>query len=75
MLPAGFVKDNNGNVTFFKETKVFLGNRMSSDKRREIIDICKEKRIPYTGMVCKQNAFEMEECRELCENCRLLCNN
>ena len=31
-------KEADYNVKFFPITKVFLGNRMSSDKRKEIID-------------------------------------
>ena len=69
LLPNGSLGDDN-NVEFFPVTKVFLGNRMSPAKRKEIMAICKEKGVPYAGVVCRQNAFEMEECPYLCESCR-----
>lgn len=57
------------NFKFFDITKVYLGNRMNKENRKEIIDICKNKKIPYIG-VTKDNAkFKMKECEQLCENC------
>ena len=54
---------------FFPITKVFLGNRMSAARRKEIIDICKDKGIPYAGVIRSQETFDMKECDTLCENC------
>jgi len=54
---------------FFPITKVYLGNRMSKDRREEIIGICKRKGIPYVGVIRSPELFEMQECDTLCENC------
>ncbi len=51
----------NFNIKFFPITKVFLGNRMSADKQKEIINICNEKNIPYVNVVKNPNIFEMQE--------------
>lgn len=61
------------NLKFFPITKVFLGNRMSSDKRKEIIQICNERKIPYIGIKKNKDFFEMQECEIQCEKC--LMNN
>ena len=60
---SGFTKK------FFPITKVYLGNRMSPNRRKEIIDICKQKGIPYIGVTRSPDLFEMQECDTLCENC------
>lgn len=54
---------------FFPITKVYLGNRMLPKRRKEIIAICKRKGIPYIGVTRSTDLFEMQECKELCENC------
>ena len=54
---------------FFPITKVFLGNRMPAARRKEIIDICKDKGIPYAGVIRSQETFDMKECNSLCEEC------
>lgn len=54
---------------FFPITKVFLGNRMEIKERKKIIDICKRKNIPYTGVLRSRDYFEMKECEYSCENC------
>lgn len=56
-------------VPFFPITKVFLGNRMPQVARKEIIQICHEKQIPYIGVTRKSNVFEMQECIVKCEDC------
>ncbi len=72
LLPLGNnCKDYN--LKFFPITKVFLGNRMSMDKRKEIIQICTERKIPYIGMKKNKDFFEMQECEIQCEKC--LMNN
>lgn len=57
------------NVKFFPITKVFLGNRMSIENRRKIIDICKKRNIPYIGVTRNPNIFEMQDCTIKCEDC------
>lgn len=57
------------NVDFFPITKVFLGNRMSRENRREIIEICNNRNIPYVGVMRNPNIFEMQDCIVKCEDC------
>lgn len=61
--------DDNFNCRFFKIKKVFLGNRMDTQNRLEIIDICKRKQIPYVGVTIAPDKYEMSDCKQLCENC------
>ena len=68
LLPYG-IKDKDYNVEFFPITKVYLGNKMSKENRKEIISICKDKGIPYTGVKRSSTQFEMQDCEILCENC------
>ena len=68
LLPKGEHKDNY-NIEFFPITKVFLGNRMTTQNRKIIIEICKKRGIPYVGVIRSPNIFEMQECGMLCENC------
>lgn len=69
LLPMRCEKISDYNVEFFPITKVFLGNRMSPEKRREIIGICNDKNIPYVGVMRNPNVFEMQECGIKCEDC------
>ena len=69
LLPLNNKNESNYNVKFFPITKVFLGNRMEAYKRKELIDICKEKNIPYIGVKKNKDFFEMQECETKCENC------
>lgn len=71
ILPPNYtnLKESNYKIDFFPITKVFLGNRMSSDKRKEIIEICNRKTIPYVGVSRSQEFFEMQDCKIKCENC------
>ena len=62
-------KQVNYNIEFFTITGVFLGNRMSNIKRREIIEICKERNIPYIGVKRNANVFWMSDCEIKCEDC------
>lgn len=62
-------------VSFFPITKVFLGNRMPHDARKEVIDICHERNIPYIGVTRNPDVFEMQECANKCENCPHYTNN
>jgi hypothetical protein len=69
LLPSGRKIMTDFKVEFYPITKVFLGNRMHSEKRKEIIDICHDKAIPYVGVKRNQNLYEMQDCQVLCENC------
>lgn len=70
LLPLGQKRETKDYcVPFFPITKVFLGNRMPPDARKEIIEICHEKNIPYIGMTRNPNIFEMQECSIQCEDC------
>lgn len=42
---------------------------MKNDQRKEIIEICKRKGIPYVGVVKKNEKYHMMECGKLCEEC------
>ena len=61
--------DDHDNCQFFKIKKVYLGHDMSPEDRKEIIQICKEKNIPYIGVTIADNCFEMRDCDVLCEDC------
>lgn len=63
------ITDKNYNCKFFKIKKVYLGNKMSAENRLEIIDICKSKGIPYTGVTIAPDQFNMRDCSILCEDC------
>lgn len=69
LLPMGKQQPLDYNVRFFPITKVFLGNRMSPEKRYEIIKLCKERSIPYVGVMRNPNIFEMQDCGIKCEDC------
>lgn len=75
LLPLKNEKEADYNVKFFPITKVFLGNRMPTDKRKELIDICKEKNIPYVGVKKNKDLFEMQECEMKCEDCPIYVRN
>ncbi len=66
------ITDKYYNCEFFKIKKVYLGNKMQSDDRKEIIEICKSKGIPYTGVIIAPDRFEMKDCNMLCEDCERL---
>lgn len=57
------------NVPFFPITKVFLGNRMANKDKADIIEICKQRKIPYIGVTRSKDVFEMRDCDILCEKC------
>ena len=63
------ITDENYNCKFFKIKRVYLGNKMSAKDRLEIIDICKNKGIPYTGVTIAPDQFSMRDCGILCEDC------
>ena len=69
VLPRKYEKTDDYNVKFFPISKVFLGNRMHYDRRKELINICHEKNIPYIGVKRKASVFEMEDCELECEDC------
>lgn len=57
------------NCRFYPISKVCLGEKMTADKRKEIIDICKSKGIPYVGLTRDSEKYQMTECNVLCEDC------
>ena len=69
LLPLTNKNSSDYNIPFFPITKVFLGERMPNDKRRQIIDICNSKGIPYIGVKKNPLLFEMQDCEIKCENC------
>ncbi len=64
-----FLSDDTYHCKFFKISRVYLGNRMQPRERKQIIEICKKKNIPYVGMIIAYDWFEMIECPMLCEKC------
>ena len=60
---------NDYNCKFYPITKVYLGVNMKNDQRREIIDICKRRGIPYVGVVRNNERYQMMECEKKCEEC------
>lgn len=58
---------NDYNVEFFPITKVYLGNRMERERRREIMDFCNDSNIPYVGVMKNSDVYEMQECSLKCE--------
>ncbi len=59
---------DNYNCKFYPITRVYLGVNMKNDQRKEIIDICKRKEIPYVGVVRNNERYQMMECENLCED-------
>ena len=60
---------NDYNCAFFKIKKVYLGNKMDVQERLKVIEICKQKQIPYVGITIMPNRYEMMDCGQLCERC------
>lgn len=76
LISIGKMLADDYNCEFFKISKVYLGNRMSKEDRKQIIDICRRKNIKYVGIIHKNDMFELTECIGLCENCnRFKLNN
>lgn len=61
--------DHNYNCIFYPISKVYLGQKMQITQRKEIIDICKSKGIPYIGVIQSNEEYKMKDCNGLCENC------
>jgi hypothetical protein len=61
--------DSSYNCRFFKIKKVYLGNRMPPEDRIKIIQICKDRGIPYAGVTIASDRFMMNDCAILCEDC------
>ncbi len=74
LIPMQCKNTEDYNIKFFPITKVFLGNTMPNEERKEIIEICKERNIPYIGVTRKAEVFEMQECSVLCEDCQKYIN-
>lgn len=60
---------DNYNCKFYPITRVYLGANMKNDQRREIIDICKGKGIPYVGVIRNNERYQMMDCEKMCEEC------
>ena len=69
LLPMRCENTSDYNLAFYPITKVFLGNRMAPEKRKEIIEICHSKNIPYVGIMRNPSVFEMQDCSIKCEDC------
>ena len=54
---------------FFPISKVYLGAKMNVESRKTIIDICKKKNIPYSGVIIQNNKYQIHDCSVLCEDC------
>ncbi len=66
-----YEQDNKAkNIPFFKIKKVYLGNKMPFKERKKIIDICKDKKYPYVGVVRKLNSFDLINCPYDCLQCK-----
>lgn len=61
--------DDHYNCKCFKIKKVYLGNRMDTNNRLRLIEICKNRRIPYTGVIIAPDKYKMLNCAQLCEDC------
>lgn len=42
---------------------------MTVSDRMKIISICKDKKIPYTGVTVASDKYRMVDCEQLCEAC------
>ncbi len=60
---------DNYNCKFYPITRVYLGVNMINNQRREIIDICKRKGVPYVGVVRNNERYQMMDCEKMCEEC------
>ena len=69
LLLPGAHNQGGFTVPFFPISKIYLGNRMDHQHRKELIDICHSKNIPYIGVSRDSDWYEMQECPVLCENC------
>ena len=61
LLPFRSANISDYNVKFFPITKVYLGCRMQPENRKEIIEICDRKNIPYIGVKRNPNLFDMQD--------------
>ena len=71
LLPKNWLPGNNQNIKFFPIARVYLGNRMPYAERMKIIEICKQKGIPYSGVLRNAKYYEMEACQYSCEDCSI----
>ena len=57
------------NIEFFPISKVFLGNKMSTDNKKRIINICNNRKIDYIGIKRDDSSFDLKVCNIKCEDC------
>ena len=69
LILAGNMQESNYLCNFYPITKVFLGQKMGLDERKEIIEICEQKGIPYVGVKPMSFDYEMTECPGNCKDC------
>lgn len=69
LVSPGNMLADDYNCEFFKISKVYLGNRMLKEDRKQIIDICRRKNVKYAGIIQRKDMFELAECPNLCEKC------
>ena len=69
LVSPGNMLADDFNCDFFNISKVYLGNRMPMEDRKQIIDICTRRNIKYAGIIHKTDVFELTECPDLCEKC------
>lgn len=53
------------NCKFFPVSKVFLGNKMNQDNQQKIVNICRTKGIPFTGVTICNDKYEMQDSKIL----------
>ena len=69
LISAGNMLADNYECDFFKISRVYLGQKMKRDKRKEIIEICEEIGIPYVGVKPMSFEYEMMDCPGDCKKC------
>ena len=63
------LSDKGGyNCSFFPISKVFLGAKMSGEKRKDIIKICSDRNIPTSCVLPAMSTFAMQECTNRMKN-------
>ena len=53
---------NDYNCQFFPIKKVYIGTKMEEEKRKEVIQICNDKKIPSVCVMPSLSTFSMQEC-------------
>lgn len=65
-----YVRNNDSNIVpFYKITKVFIGDKMSHEKRKKLISFCNENNIEYVGLTKSESNYDLIECPIKCDDC------